>query len=32
MARKLRSVESLPEEKATELLGLDDPDPAEDEE
>ena len=32
MARKLRSVESLPDEKATELLGLDEPDAAEDEE
>ena len=32
MARKLRSVESLPDDKATELLGLDEPDAAEDEE
>ena len=32
MERKLRSVESLPGDKATELLGLDDPDPEEDEE
>ncbi|MEE3179732.1 MAG: DNA recombination protein RmuC [Verrucomicrobiota bacterium] len=32
MARKLRSVESLPDDKATELLGLEDPDAAEDEE
>ena len=32
MARKLRSVESLPDDKATELLGLDEPDTAEDEE
>tara|TARA_B100000963_G_C22206327_1_gene485348 strand:+ start:32 stop:286 length:255 start_codon:yes stop_codon:yes gene_type:complete len=32
MERKLRSVESLPGDKATELLGLDDPDLDEDEE
>ena len=32
MERKLRSVESLPDDKATELLGLDEPDAAEDEE
>ena len=32
MARKLRSVESLPDDKATELLGLDDSDLAESEE
>ena len=32
MERKLRSVESLPDDKATELLGLDELDPAEDEE
>ena len=32
MARKLRSVESLPNEKATELLGLGDSEAAENEE
>ena len=32
MERKLRSVESLPDDKATELLGLEDPDPEQDEE
>ncbi|MBJ06940.1 MAG: DNA recombination protein RmuC [Verrucomicrobiaceae bacterium] len=32
MARKLRDVESLPEDRATELLGLDDCDPESDEE